>query len=114
MLEEHVEQLYKRCLNIIGRYPDVFPILRIISNSYRTEEQKPLAIYTFETRTGFKYIFNDYINKAKSLRPFINLNDLENFDKTIIKNILYEFTEPYALKEDLDNWKKLLKKENLN
>jgi len=113
MLEEHIEMLYKKCLQIVKNYPSLFPIVDILSTLYKQEKYFPLVIHLFETRTGFKYIFNDYINKAKCIRGFIPLNQLDSFDKSIIKNILYHFTQPFPTNKDHKNWKDMVKIEDL-
>lgn len=108
--------MLSKCAQIMHRYPEIFPIVRILETAGNVILEKPdedLNFYVrhnLETRIGLQFQVAEIVNGANKLWPLIPQDISE---KAIIQNVLLRYSQRFPMKHDIDAWKALIKKERL-
>lgn len=98
------------------KHPEVFSISRLLiagAKSILENPEKDLEFFVkghLEKSIGLYAITAYVVNAGNTFWLDI---DIEQLEKAMITNILVRYTKFYANKEDIDNWKQMLKQEGL-
>lgn len=106
------EHILKQCIDIIYKYPELFPI----SDSARKLYTEDWAVkYFIERDSGISYCFKHKFNAMNEFWWMANpkRKEYDLLINLLIKSVIVEFAKRFPNLEDHKLWKKMIKTEKL-